>query len=155
MAELWQALIDNSGGVIAVFTVILAFTTIAYVIVTAKLLKQLRSALLADMVLRVMEIYRSGIKEIVGKGNEKERFIVMQGWTKAYREAFIEVDKKLGTDFEKLVLVGLEAASKVWIKGAKEVKEKAKKMEKKLKEKEERLEKLEKEIKGNKGSGTS
>lgn len=127
MAELWQALNDNSGAVIAGFTVILAFTTIAYVVVSIKLLKQSKNAFLADMVVRMMEIHRSRTKEIE-KGERRGKDPVMEGWTKGYSEAFMEIDKKFGKDLVKLMVVGLEAASKKWI-------EQAKKLEKEIKRK--------------------
>lgn len=140
MAELWQTLIDNSGAVIAFFTIVLAITTMTYVVVSAKLLKQSKNAFFADMVLRMMEIYRIATKEMVeGKKGEIDSSI-LEGWTAGYSKAFIEVDKRLGTDLLKVFLVGMEAAQKDWREALERKKEEMKKGK-------EEMEKLEKELK--------
>lgn len=110
---MWQILQTYSGAVVAVFTVVLVGVTIVYVFVTCRLLKQSRNAFFADMFLRMMEMYRGEIEEI-GKGKEKEISISMRDWTTGYREAFIEIDKRLGMDFAKIMVVGLETAFKAW-----------------------------------------
>ena len=60
---MWQILQSYSGAVVAVFTVVLVGVTVVYVFVTCRLLKQSKNAFLADMVLRMMEIYRTGTKK--------------------------------------------------------------------------------------------
>ncbi|GAI86667.1 unnamed protein product [marine sediment metagenome] len=131
MAELWQTLIDNSGGVIAVFTVVLAFTTIIYVVVSAKLLKQSRNALLADITLRVMETYWETAKEM--RNLERKKAIVfIRGWMEGYNQIFIKIDKRLGTEVGKLLTACLETISEEW-KKEKEEEGKTKKENKKSK----------------------
>lgn len=113
---MWQALIDNSGAVIAVFTAILAATTIVYVVVSMKLLKQSKNALLADITLRVIEIWRRGINKI----RKKEEATEIKAWMEGYRGAFIKIDKRLGMDITKLIEVCLDTMLKEWGKGKKE-----------------------------------
>ena len=140
LVRLWQALIDNSGAVVAVFTIVLAVTTIIYVTVSWKLLKQSRNAFFADMVLRVMEIYRSATKEMVKKGETDSS--MLEGWTEGLSKAFIEVDKKFGTALLKVFMVGMNAARKWWS-------EAVKKREGEMKELKGEMKKLEKELKKN------
>lgn len=56
----------QANTVIAVFTIILAGTTIAYTVVTSALLKQTRKALVADILLRVTEPLRHELREKPG-----------------------------------------------------------------------------------------
>ena len=135
MAELWQALIDNSGAVIAVFTIVLAITTIIYVVVSWKLLKQSKNAILADIILRVVGAFRKEVKEIK-KGEEISATAFITAGMKSYLEVFMKIDKRLGTDFEKL----FEVCFDVFF-------EEMKTQEIRLKEKAEKEK--------NKGSGTS
>jgi len=133
--EFWQALIDNSGAVIAVFTIVLAITTIIYVVVSWKLLKQSKNAILADIILKVVGAFRKEVKEIK-KGEEISATAFITAGMKSYLEVFMKIDKRLGTDFEKLFEVGFDVFFK------------------EMKTQETRLkEKAEKER--NKGSGTS
>lgn len=135
MVELWKTLIDNSGAVIAVFTVVLAFTTIVYVVVSAKLLKQSKNAILADIILKVVGAFRKEVKEIK-KGEEISATAFITAGMKSYLEVFMKIDKRLGTDFEKL----FEVCFDVFF-------EEMKTQETRLKEKAEK--------ERNKGSGTS
>ncbi len=135
MAELWETLVNNSGAVVAVFTVVLAFTTIIYVVVSAKLLKQSRNALLADIILRVVGAFRKEVKE-TKKGEEISATAFITAGMKSYLEVFMKIDKRLGTNFEKLLEVCLDVFF-----------EESKTQETRLKEKAEK--------EGNKGSETS
>jgi len=145
MAELWQALNDNSGAVIAGFTIVLAIATIRYVVVSAKLLKQSKNAFLADMVLKVMELIRSGVK--TKKEGEIETDVLVGGWMSSYLKMFTEIDKELGMDITKLFRVSLETATKEWGKDAEEAEKQKKKWEKKAKELEKKLKELKKKLK--------
>lgn len=132
---MWKTLIDNSGAVIAVFTIVLAFTTIVYVVVSAKLLKQSKNAILADIILKVVGAFRKEVKEIK-KGEEISATAFITAGMKSYLEVFMKIDKRLGTDFEKL----FEVCFDVFF-------EEMKTQETRLKEKAEK--------ERNKGSGTS
>ena len=144
MAQLWQALIDNSGAVVAVFTIVLAVTTIIYVVVTAKLLKQSRNALLVDMVLRAVELIRGGIKTKKEGGVETDS--LMGGWVSGYLKVFMEIDKKMGLDIEKLFRAGLETVSEEWGEGVEEAERQIEKWKKKIKEGEKKIKELQKKL---------
>lgn len=139
---MWQALIDNAGAVVAVFTVVLAVTTVIYVVVSWKMLKQSRNALLADMIVKLMEIHRSDRKE------EKD---MEHGWAKGYTDAFMKLDVKFGRDITNLIISGLLGASGVKKWDQKEARGLLKKQRFLLKKKEKARQKL----KEKKRSGTS
>ena len=120
---MWVTLIDNSGGVVAVFTIVLAVTTIMYVVVTARLLKQSKNAFLVDIVLRAMEAFWERMKVMRTK-EKKEAIVFVTGWMEGYRKTFVGIDKRLGTEVEKLIMVCMETMSEEW---EKEKEEEAKK----------------------------
>ena len=104
---MWETLQIYSGGIVAFFTIALVGATVVYIWVTCRLLKQTKRALLADMIIRVIEICLREVAEIGEdkKGKEEEEEInVIRASMKGYCEAFKEVDKKLGMAFEKLFL---------------------------------------------------
>ncbi len=109
VVDLWETLANNSGVVIAVFTVVLAVTTIVYVVVSVKLLKQSRNALLADITLRVMGTCRKEIKVMQEtKGGEQIKEVAfVKGGLKGFSDAFAEIDKRLGMCTAKLFEVCL------------------------------------------------
>lgn len=131
MAELWQALIDNSGAVIAVFTVVLALTTIIYVVVTAKLLKQSRNALLADIALRVIRAFRSDLRGMK-KEQIKGEAAFIRAWLEGCHKAFMGIDKKLGIDIKKLFDIFLETTLNEFFEAGENMGEEWKKAEKKV-----------------------
>ncbi len=145
--EFWEFLETYSGAFIVLLTGALVFTTIVYVVVSMKLLKQSKNALLADMVLRIMETYRSETKDIAERETGGP---VLEGWTEGYYKAFVEIDKKLGMDLANVSLVGFKAALRYWGEWARKEREKEEKLDRKIKELEgekEKLEKLFKKIK--------
>ena len=120
LVRLWEFLVRDSGGVVAVFTIVLAFTTIIYVVVSVKLLKQSRNAFLADITLRVMGTCRKEIREIK-KGEEKKVAAFARAWIKGYCAAFVKIDKRLGVDILNLFEICLDASLKEWLKEDKKV----------------------------------
>lgn len=137
---MWEILQAYSGAVVGIFTIVLVGVTVVYVFVTYRLLKQSKNALLADITLRVMGAFRKEVKE-TKKGEEIWATAFITAGMKSYRDAFMKIDKRLGTDFEKL----LEVCLNVFFK-------ESKMQETRLKEK---AEKLKREIKRDEGSGTS
>ncbi len=137
LVKLWGIFVNNSNTVIAGFTVVLGVTTIIYVVVSIKLLKQSKKALLADIILRVTGALRKEINEV-----EKEQEIFGLAFITAglegYCKAFMKIDKRMGKDFEKVLKVILDNMFK-------------ERNRQEIKLKEEMLEKNQK----NKGSGTS
>lgn len=122
VVRFWEFLVRDSGGVVGIFTVVLAVTTIIYVIVTAKLLKQSRNALLADITLRVMETCREELRA-KRKGEEGEGKVLTEAWLQGYCKTFAEIDKGLGIDINNLFGVCLETTIKEYEEGRKKFKE--------------------------------
>lgn len=150
IVEFWQTLIDNSGVAIAVFTGILAITTIVYVVVSTKLLKQSKNALLADIFIRVTRAFR---KDLFGMKKEqvKGEVAFIRAWLEGCHKAFIEIDKKLGMDIQKLFDVFLETTMNEFFKIGESMGEEYEKAKKEV----DKLRWLIEKEEQNKGSGTS
>ncbi len=131
LARFWEIFVNNSNTVIAGFTVVIALTTIIYVVVTAKLLKQSKNALLADISLRVIRAFHSDLRGM-DKEHIKGETIFLRAWLEGYRKTFMEIDKKLGIDIQKLFDMFLETTVDEFFAEGENIGEELKKAQKKV-----------------------
>lgn len=117
-------MITGADWIMVVFTGVIGVATVAYVVVTWKLLRQTKSAFLGDMICQMVS-YASNVSRKKSKIEAVKLDIVPfeLGLTKALSS----LDKELGKDFKKAMKIYVDEAARLQRMGIKSIEKEKKK----------------------------
>jgi len=135
--KIWEILVGQPNVAIAFLTMVLVIVTVAYAVVTWRLLSHSRKAFMADMLIRMIEQHSESVEAALKRdGRWEEKSEKLRGaWSQGFLDGVRAIDKKLGKDLYRVFMTGWKAGKSKWEK----------------EEKNEDLKELEKEIKGMRG----
>jgi len=102
-----ENLLAVTDWIIAIFTIVIAASTIVYTLLTLKSLKQTRTVFLVDMVFRTVQY----IENLISKYELDEDNLgrILSFFTGGMGGAIYKIDKKLGIDFAELMKAYIKA----------------------------------------------